>query len=56
LLHEAGFTFIRVIPFDFLHPAVPSGLIRTVSWIGNVAERTPLIKGIAGSLYITAVK
>jgi len=56
LLREAGFDLIRVIPFDFLHPSVPFGLIRTVSWIGNVAEKTPLLRDIAGSLYITAIK
>jgi len=56
LLHEAGFSSIRVVPFDFLHPAVPPGLIRTVSWIGNTAEKIPLLRGIAGSLYITASK
>lgn len=56
LLRKAGFTSIRVIPFDFLHPAVPPALIKTVSWIGNAAEKTPLLRGIAGSLYITAGK
>ena len=56
LLREAGFTGIRVIPFDFLHPAVPPGLIKTISWIGSTAEKTPLLRGIAGSLHITAGK
>lgn len=56
LLRKAGFTSIQVIPFDFLHPAVPPALIKTVSWIGNAAEKTPLLRGIAGSLYITAGK
>jgi SAM-dependent methyltransferase len=56
LLRQAGFTSIRVVPFDFLHPAVPPALIRTVSGLGNLAEKIPLIRGIAGSLYITAGK
>ncbi|MCK4747210.1 MAG: methyltransferase domain-containing protein [Bacteroidales bacterium] len=56
LLQEAGFTSIRVLPFDFLHPAVPPAMIKTISLIGNVAEKTPLLRGIAGSLFITARK
>ena len=56
LLRDAGFSSIRVVPFDFLHPAVPPGLIRTISWMGKTAEKTPLLRGIAGSLYITAGK
>ena len=56
LLQEAGFTSIRVLPFDFLHPAVPPAMIKTIAWIGNVAEKIPLLRGIAGSLYITARK
>ena len=56
LLAQAGFNSIEVIPFDFLHPAVPPRLIGTIKWMGHVAERIPLIRGIAGSLYITAIK
>ena len=56
LLQEAGFSSIRVTPFDFLHPAVPPAMIKTISLIGNVAEKTPLLRGIAGSLFITARK
>lgn len=56
LLSDAGFSEIRVVPFDFLHPAVPPSLIKTVSRIGSIAEKTPLLRGIAGSLHITAAK
>ncbi len=56
LLRASGFSSIRVVPFDFLHPAVPPVLIRTVSGAGRLAERIPLVRGIAGSLYIVASK
>jgi ubiquinone/menaquinone biosynthesis C-methylase UbiE len=56
MLRRAGFSDIIVTPFDFLHPAVPAGLVNAVSAIGKIAEHTPLLKEIAGSLYITAFK
>jgi hypothetical protein len=56
LLRNAGFIEIRVVPFDFLHPSVPPRFIRTVSAMGNTAERIPLLRSIAGSLFITARK
>lgn len=56
LLRQAGFNSIQVIPFDFLHPAVPRSLIKTVLWIEKIVEKTPLLRNIAGSLYITADK
>ncbi len=55
-LQGIGFTNITVQPFDFLHPAVPSKLIKSVLAIGNVAENTPFLKEIAGSLFIKANK
>jgi ubiquinone/menaquinone biosynthesis C-methylase UbiE len=56
MLYKAGFIDIVVVPFDFLHPAVPACLVKTASVAGKIAERTPLLKEIAGSLYITALK
>jgi 2-polyprenyl-3-methyl-5-hydroxy-6-metoxy-1,4-benzoquinol methylase len=56
LLVTAGFRQVRVFPFDFLHPAVPRKLIGMISSLGAIAERTPFVKEIAGSLYIKAVK
>jgi len=56
LLKKYNFTQIEVIPFDFLHPAIPSKLIKSVSGVGNFIEKVPLMKEIAGSLYIRAVK
>jgi ubiquinone/menaquinone biosynthesis C-methylase UbiE len=56
LLQKSGFSGIRVLPFDFLHPAVPQFLIGFATAIGDVLERTPLVKHIAGSLWITCTK
>jgi ubiquinone/menaquinone biosynthesis C-methylase UbiE len=56
LLDNACFGHITVVPFDFLHPAIPPALIKTISAIGKIAENIPALKEIAGSLYIKAVK
>jgi ubiquinone/menaquinone biosynthesis C-methylase UbiE len=56
LLSEAGFKEVKITPFDFLHPAIPKRLIGAISVIGNYFEKIPVIKEIAGSLYITAIK
>lgn len=56
LLHEAGFKRISVTSFDFLHPATPSALTPLVERMTFAAEKMPLIKEFAGSLYITAEK
>lgn len=55
-LADAGFTQIHVVPFDFLHPITPKFLIAAVDRIGRVLERTPLVRNIAGSVLIQAVK
>jgi ubiquinone/menaquinone biosynthesis C-methylase UbiE len=52
----AGFEQIQISPFDFLHPAVPQSLIKPVLFLGSISERTPLLKEIAGSLFILARK
>lgn len=56
LLHRAGFKNVHVMPFDFLHPAIPAKLIKPVMGISKIAEKTPILKAIAGSLFIRAVK
>lgn len=55
-LSRAGFQQIEIIPFDFLHPKVPSGWIRAVQAMEKLLEKTPLISELAGSLFIRAVK
>jgi len=52
----AGFRNIVVRPFDFLYPWTPSPFIRPVDHLGSFIEKTPLIREIAGSLYIRAMK
>jgi ubiquinone/menaquinone biosynthesis C-methylase UbiE len=56
LLTRAGFKNVQATPFDFLHPAIPPALISPVVGISKIAEKTPLLKEIAGSLFIKAVK
>jgi hypothetical protein len=42
---------IDIIPFDFLHPAVPPILIKPITYLGIMTECTPLLKEIAGSVH-----
>ena len=56
LLKKHKFSRIEVIPFDFLHPSIAPSMIPIVSGIGNFCEKLPLMKEIAGSLYIKAYK
>lgn len=55
-LSEAGFTSIKITPFDFLHPKTPNFFIKFMEKIGPVFEKTPLLREFAGSLFITAKK
>lgn len=55
-LKKIGFTGIDIIPFDFLHPRIPKGLIKTILPFADLAEKIPLLKQISGSLYIKATK
>jgi ubiquinone/menaquinone biosynthesis C-methylase UbiE len=54
-LEQAGFTAIRVRPFEFLHPSVPAPLIPLVLRIEALLSRTPL-RRLGGSLLIEARK
>jgi ubiquinone/menaquinone biosynthesis C-methylase UbiE len=51
-----GFQQVKIVPFDFLHPAIPAKLIHAISVAGDLAEKIPLIREIAGSLVLTAKK
>ncbi|MBI3548102.1 MAG: class I SAM-dependent methyltransferase [Elusimicrobia bacterium] len=55
-LRSAGFSAVEVVPYDFLHPAVPAGLIDALSRLTRILERVPLLREIAGSLLIYAEK
>jgi ubiquinone/menaquinone biosynthesis C-methylase UbiE len=56
LLIRNDFHQIQITPFDFLHPAIPASMISFVKGVEHFLERTPLIKGISGSLFITALR
>lgn len=52
-LRDAGFVEIKVVPYEFLHPATPVLAIPLVLGIESLISRTPLNE-IAGSLLIEA--
>lgn len=56
LLEKYEFKDIHIEPFDFLHPQTPRLLIRLVRKAGVSLEKIPIIKEMAGSLYIKASK
>jgi 2-polyprenyl-3-methyl-5-hydroxy-6-metoxy-1,4-benzoquinol methylase len=51
-LLKIGFEKIKIMPFDWLHPATPVPLIRLIGKIGKLLEITPVFREFAGSLYI----
>lgn len=55
-LKAGGFSENTVIPFDFLHPAIPNFLAAPVDALGLFLEKISLVKEIAGSLFIGAKK
>jgi 2-polyprenyl-3-methyl-5-hydroxy-6-metoxy-1,4-benzoquinol methylase len=55
-LARAGFHQIRIQPFDFLHPQIPRRWIRAGERLGSLLENAPVLREIAGSLYIRAAK
>jgi SAM-dependent methyltransferase len=56
VLRSVGFAQVEVAPFDFLHPALPEGLLGIAARWGRRVERVPVLREIAGSLLITAKK
>jgi SAM-dependent methyltransferase len=53
-LRVAGFCDIAVEYRDFLVPGVPDWLIKPIVSAGSVAERTPALRHLAQSLFISA--
>ncbi len=51
---QAGFNQVRISYRDFLVPNTPDALIKPVIALGNLAERIPLVKNLAQSLFISA--
>lgn len=56
LLEKYGFVNVKISAFDFLHPNTPESLIPFIKRLGHIAEKTPLLSEISGSLLITAEK
>lgn len=56
ILQQAGFREVKITPFDFLHPKTPRPMIALLQKLDRSAEKIPLLREIAGSLYIRAVK
>ena len=55
-LEEIGFTNVSIFPFDFLHPSIPKQLISLVNAVSNLADKTPQVKEIAGSVLVYGKK
>lgn len=56
-LQRAGFRNITIAPFDFVYPYVRSRtIVRKLAALERVIEKTPLIREIAGSLFISFQK
>lgn len=53
-LTAAGFVDVRIVPFDWVHPAIPQSLVAFAEHTGAVLERLPIIRECAGSLLIRA--
>jgi SAM-dependent methyltransferase len=54
-LRGAGYAYISVVPYEFLHPSVPGAWITAVMRLEDRLERSPM-RHIAGSLRIDARK
>ena len=55
-LTRAGFREVTLTPFDFLHPALPRASLRGAVPCCAWMERIPLLREVAGSLIVKAVK
>ena len=55
-LQRQGFTHVRVCPFDFLHPSLPGRLVPLLERVCMTLENIPVMREIAGSLHIYALK
>ncbi len=53
-LKNFGFEKIEITPFDWLYPFTPAPMINFVKSLGAFLEKTPLLRHVAGSLYINA--
>ena len=54
ILEENGFYNVEVLPFDFVHPLTPAGVLQHMRMLSGILENLPVIKEISGSLIIKA--
>jgi 2-polyprenyl-3-methyl-5-hydroxy-6-metoxy-1,4-benzoquinol methylase len=52
IFERHGFTVMRLVTFDFMHPAVPPALLPVARRLDRLFERTPLLRLLAGSCFI----
>jgi 2-polyprenyl-3-methyl-5-hydroxy-6-metoxy-1,4-benzoquinol methylase len=55
-LKRAGFADLSVVPFDFVHPALPALVLGRGVPVLNFLEKVPLVREGAGSLVIRGTK
>ncbi len=55
-MQSIGFKNVAIFPYDFLHPAVPKKMINFVRKTGEIIEKIPLLKEVAGSVIICGEK
>lgn len=55
-LARAGFLEVSIVPFDFVHPALPACALKGIVPLLDFFERIPLVREIAGSLAISGKK
>ncbi len=55
-LRAAGLEVERLEPFDFLHPSTPGAAVEAVDRLSGWLEAIPVVRELAGSLFIVARK
>jgi 2-polyprenyl-3-methyl-5-hydroxy-6-metoxy-1,4-benzoquinol methylase len=49
-----GFEVVKLFPFDFMHPAIPAGLLGAAQRVDEVLTHTPGLRFLAGSFFVHA--
>ena len=53
---QQGFRDIDIVPYDIVHPLTPRPLVRMLQSLAFVMEHAPVVREMAGALYIWARK
>jgi 2-polyprenyl-3-methyl-5-hydroxy-6-metoxy-1,4-benzoquinol methylase len=56
VLHSVGYQSIKIEYKDFLLPNTPGFLVNPIIALGSVLERTPVLKCLSQSIFISAIK